>query len=65
MKITFRATMEFTVTYDNTFTQEVYDESLDTIIKKVEDTMWDHSFRRADICNHNTEEVLVTIEREF
>lgn len=65
MKITFRANMEFSVIYDKDFKQGVYDESLDTIVKRVEDTMWDHSFKRADILDDNTGEVLVTIEREY
>lgn len=65
MKITFRANMEFSVIYDKDFKQGIYDESLDTIVKRVEDTMWDHSFKRADILDDNTGEVLVTIEREY
>lgn len=65
MKVTFRANMEFSVIYDKDFKQGIYDESLDTIVKRVEDTMWDHSFKRADILDDNTGEVLVTIEREY
>lgn len=65
MKVTFRANMEFSVIYDKDFKQGIYDEALDTIVKRVEDTMWNHSFKRADILDDNTGEVLVTIEREY
>ena len=65
MKITYATHVNINVRYDGAFDYRVEDCPLIDVRATVEEQMWDHSFKVADIIDPDTGEVLVTIEKSY
>ena len=65
MKITYAATINVIVRYDNEFDYRIVNCPINKVQDQVEEQMWKHMFKVADIIDNNTGEILMTIEKNY
>ena len=65
MKITYTAHVHVNVRYDNAFDYLIIDCPINEVQDKVEEQMWNHMFKTADIIDDETGEILMTIEKGY
>ena len=65
MKISYTAHVDVVVRYDSEFDYRVTDCPINEVRNRVEEQMWDHMFKVADIMDADTGEVLMTIEKDY
>lgn len=64
MKTTYIKTVDVLVSFDDAFKYRINNCPIDQISDRVEEQMWDHWFKTADVMDFETGELLLTIEKD-
>lgn len=65
MKFTYFKRIDVIVRYDGDFDYRINDCPITEVQTKVEEQMWKHNFKTADITNPYTGEVFLIIEKDY
>lgn len=65
MKVTYLKTINVIVCYDHAFEYRINNCAVNELRDAVEEQMWDHHFRVADVTDPDTGEILMTLEKDY